>query len=519
MTDRRPAKALIYCRVSTTKQEDEGNGLESQEMRCRQYAQSMGYEVEAVFPDSVSGGGDFMKRPGMVALLSYLDAQPGTNGYVVIFDDLKRFARDTEFHIRLRQAFRLRGARVECLNFRFEETPEGKFTETILAAQGELEREQNRRQVIQKMQAHTRNGHWLFYPPIGYRFEEVPNGVSRLVRDEPLASIVQHVFESYASGVFQTQAEIVRYLEDQPAWPRGPKGTVHWEQVARLLTRPIYAGLITVPKWNIHLVPGVHEALVSIETWTAVQDRRQGAAKAPARKDLSQDFPLRGFVLCACCNEPLTAGWSKGRYRRYPYYLCDTKGCPEYRKSIRKEDIERDFDALLACLVPSQGLFHLAFDMLRDLWNHKLGSGREEIAAWQNNLRSIEKKIDQLIDRLVETTSDTVIAAYEKRVRDLEIQKALANEKIANCGRPLASFGETYRTAMEFLANPWKLWRSDRLEDRRAVLKLVFAERLPYARKNGYRTGEISMPFKLLGDMRMHKSEMVPLAGIEPARP
>lgn len=84
MTDRRPAKALIYCRVSTTKQEDEGNGLESQEMRCRQYAQSMGYEVEAVFPDSVSGGGDFMKRPGMVALLSYLDAQPGTNGYVVI---------------------------------------------------------------------------------------------------------------------------------------------------------------------------------------------------------------------------------------------------------------------------------------------------------------------------------------------------------------------------------------------------------------------------------------------------
>ena len=32
-----------------------------------------------------------MKRPGMVALLSYLDAQPDQN-YVVIFDDLKRFA-------------------------------------------------------------------------------------------------------------------------------------------------------------------------------------------------------------------------------------------------------------------------------------------------------------------------------------------------------------------------------------------------------------------------------------------
>jgi hypothetical protein len=31
-------------------------------------------------------------------------------------------------------------ATVECLNFKFEDTPEGKFIETIIAAQGELER-------------------------------------------------------------------------------------------------------------------------------------------------------------------------------------------------------------------------------------------------------------------------------------------------------------------------------------------------------------------------------------------
>ena len=117
----------------------------------------MGYHVEAVFPDDVSGGGDFMKRPGMVALLSYLDAQPGKK-YVIIFDDLKRFARDTEFHIALRRAFQVRGARVECLNFKFEDTPEGKFVETIMAAQGELERGQNSRQVNQKMSARVEAG-------------------------------------------------------------------------------------------------------------------------------------------------------------------------------------------------------------------------------------------------------------------------------------------------------------------------------------------------------------------------
>ena len=43
-------KALIYCRVSTTKQTIEGSGLQSQELRCRRYAEDKGYSIEAVFP-------------------------------------------------------------------------------------------------------------------------------------------------------------------------------------------------------------------------------------------------------------------------------------------------------------------------------------------------------------------------------------------------------------------------------------------------------------------------------------
>ena len=78
--------ALLYCRVSTTKQTIEGSGLQSQELCCRAYAAEKGYTVEAVFPDDASGGGDYMARPGMVALLAYLDAKPDES-FIVIFDD------------------------------------------------------------------------------------------------------------------------------------------------------------------------------------------------------------------------------------------------------------------------------------------------------------------------------------------------------------------------------------------------------------------------------------------------
>ena len=45
----REQKAVIYCRVSGKKQKAEGSGLDSQEHRCRQYAEAKGYSVEAVF--------------------------------------------------------------------------------------------------------------------------------------------------------------------------------------------------------------------------------------------------------------------------------------------------------------------------------------------------------------------------------------------------------------------------------------------------------------------------------------
>jgi len=128
----------------------------------------------------------------------------------------------------------------------------------------------------------------------------------------------------------------------------------------------------------------------------------------------------------------------------------------------------------------------------------------------QRQLSQMESKSAQLLDRLIDTNSDTLIAAYEKRLREMGDQKTFLAEKIQNCGKPIAPFDQVYRTAFEFLANPSKLWASERFEDKRAVLKLVFAQRLPYTRNEGYRAAKTSLPFKALEDFRLGKFEMVP---------
>ena len=83
----------------------------------------------------------------------------------------------------------------------------------VLAAQGELEREQNARQVIQKMQARAMNGYWVFPPPIGYRFETTKEHGKLLVRDEPFASIIQNALEAYASPSLSFQVFALRLRE------------------------------------------------------------------------------------------------------------------------------------------------------------------------------------------------------------------------------------------------------------------------------------------------------------------
>jgi len=310
--------------VSATKQVREGDGLRSQEARCREYAGHRGYEVVEVFHDDVSGG--LKDRPAMKAMLAFLKRHRGTR-HAVLIDDISRLARGVKAHIELRAAIDLAGGVLESPSVEFGEDADSELQEYILATVAQHQRRKNAEQTKNRMRARAMNGYWVTRQPIGYRFERVAGHGKLLVRHEPLASIIAEALEGFASGRFETVSEVARFLEAQPAFPRDANNEVHFERVNEILDRVVSAGHITYESMGLRLVPAKHEALVSLATWQAVQDRRYGRiAKAPVRRDVSEDFPLRGFVTCGHCGEPFTSCWSKGRSAAYPYYLCDTRG-------------------------------------------------------------------------------------------------------------------------------------------------------------------------------------------------
>ena len=432
MTERREQKAVIYCRVSSTAQTKRGDGLASQETRCREYARSRGYSVVETFRDDQSGG--IVDRPGMKAMLAFLKghrAQPHT----VLIDDISRLARGVKAHIDLRAAITLAGGLLESPSVEFGDDADSELQEYILATVAQHQRRKNAEQTRARMRARLMNGYWPFACPVGYRFEKVGSHGKILVRNEPVASIVQEALEGYATGRFQIQAEIKRFLEAQPEFPKARNGVVLNQNVTNILTRPVYAGYVESPSWGVSLRQGRHEALISFDTYKRIQDRLNGNAKTPARRNLNEDFPLRGAVVCGHCSTPLTACWSSGRGGRYPYYLCPRKGCDSYGKSVRRDVLEGEFEALVKELQPAEGLFECASVMFEDLWNERLAEAESRARSLKAEGAKIERQVEQLLDRIVDADTQSVMRAYENRIRKLEERKIEINEKIANCGR------------------------------------------------------------------------------------
>nr|WP_237072521.1 zinc ribbon domain-containing protein [Pseudaestuariivita rosea] len=256
--------------------------------------------------------------------------------------------------------------------------------------------------------------------------------------------------------------------------------------------------MISYGPWGLSRIKGHHAPIISAETFRRLQERRSQKQLAPARKDIGEDFALRGFVTCHDCGAALRSCWSKGKTKHHPYYLCQTKGCPSYGKSIRRDVLEGDVGKLIRRLEPTPKLIALAKLMFRKAWDMRIAQHRHDAKTFAKQIADIDKQIDVLVGRLMDTDNPTVIRAYETKIAAMEQEKINLQDKQAQQPAPHRDFDAVLELSLSFLASPWKLGDSGHITFRRTVLKLAFADRLAYCRETGPRTPQLSIPFKAL---------------------
>ena len=103
-------EAIIYCRVASGNELSIKHAIESQERRCREYAENHDHEVIEVFHDH--GSGNTVDRPGMQDMLGFLEKRRGA-GTVVVMADPGRLARSLDAYEALSSRIRGLGGSLE----------------------------------------------------------------------------------------------------------------------------------------------------------------------------------------------------------------------------------------------------------------------------------------------------------------------------------------------------------------------------------------------------------------------
>jgi len=220
--------AIIYTRVSTEKQVQDGIGLEAQLAKCQQYAELQGWQVIGTYTDEGISG----KTTDRDGLQDALTAVKRTKGVLVCYS-LSRLSRSVLDTLTMVEDLQKSKADLASVSENIDTAgPCGRFQLNVMSAMNQLEREQVSERTKMAM-SHLRATGRRFSreAPYGHSYEEgkmVPNQKEQVVlnlmkelRTDRIALrqipeiLKERGFTNRKGMMFHFQS-IAKILKDQP---------------------------------------------------------------------------------------------------------------------------------------------------------------------------------------------------------------------------------------------------------------------------------------------------------------
>ncbi|WP_425384679.1 recombinase family protein [Wolbachia endosymbiont (group A) of Sturmia bella] len=326
----------IRCGIYTRKSNEDGleqkfNSLDAQRVACEKYIKSKeGWVVSAKRYDDGGFSGKNLERPAIKELFE--DVKKGEVDCVVVYT-LDRLSRETKDSIEVTSFFRRHRVNFIAVTQIFDNnTPMGKFVQTVLSGAAQLEREMIVERVKNKIATSKEQGLWMGGTlPLGYDAKD-----KELIINEKEAKLVKHIFERYIE--LKSMAELARELNSQGY--RTKSDIFKKATVRRIITNPIYMGKIRHYEKEYE---GKHEAIIEEEKWQKAQELIRNQ---PYRKAKYEEALLRGIIKCKSCDVNMTLTYSKKENKRYRYYICNNhlrgKNCESVNRTVVAGEIEKE---------------------------------------------------------------------------------------------------------------------------------------------------------------------------------
>ncbi|BET32644.1 MULTISPECIES: recombinase family protein [Wolbachia] len=326
----------VRCAIYTRKSNEDGleqkfNSLDAQRVACEKYIKSKeGWVALAKRYDDGGFSGKNLERPAIKELFE--DVKGGEVDCVVVYT-LDRLSRETKDSIEVTSFFRRHRVNFVAVTQIFDNnTPMGKFVQTVLSGAAQLEREMIVERVKNKIATSKEQGLWMGGTlPLGYDVKD-----KELIINEKEAKVVSYIFERYLE--LKLMAELARELNSQGY--RTKSDIFKKATVRRIITNPIYMGKIRHYEKEYE---GKHEAIIEEEKWQKAQELIRNQ---PYRKAKYEEALLKGIIKCKSCDVNMTLTYAKKESKRYRYYVCNNhlrgKNCESINRTIVAGEVEKE---------------------------------------------------------------------------------------------------------------------------------------------------------------------------------
>ncbi len=316
-------KAVIYARVSSKIQVEEGLSIDAQTNQLRDYASENGYEIVAEYVDR----GESAKtadRPQFQQMIR--DIKSNSKDYdAVLIHKTDRFARNREDSIVYKSLLRRDcGVDVIAIKEDFGEGPIGKMIEGILEVIAEFYSENLAREVEKGQREKAKLGQAVGKPPLGYAIGE--SGKYEIREKE--AEVIKYIFSEYIAGK-GTRAIAIDLQSNTKDFSleKSTGEQMKWSNhaILRMLKNNAYTGTF---EWQDIKIENNHPPIVSKEDFQLIQELTQ--KRRTRRNHCKYDsYLLQGILRCYECGGTMHRQFSRqtlasGDIATYVYARCTT---------------------------------------------------------------------------------------------------------------------------------------------------------------------------------------------------
>ena len=550
---------IIYCRVSSPKQAQQGDSLEDQEIIGNGIAGRLNLNILKVFKEQCSGRKD--SRPVIDEIFAYIKANPKKVD-VLIFRAIDRFTRNgtlgyeilkqrlTDYGVQLIDGHGIIQPSKNTLEhlgveYSWSKIFPSEITELVMAQQGKQEVNTILTRMIGAEIVLVRDGYHIGAPKEGFiNGRTLVDGKKKsiLMVDPKYAHFFIKMFELRALGT-NTDQEIVDYINamgylshTRNKWSKtkdkviGSTGglKLNVKHFQNVISNPIYCG-INNEKWTVKPIKTKYEGLVSIATWnkankgklfieehsdgniTIYKDYNPHALKRIKDNPL---FPFKSVILCPECGKPFLGSVSRGKSGAgFPAYHC-SRNHKQY--GVSKKEFEKNLAHFITNMKYKEGFLKSFEATLMNKYREKEKELGEFSLKASSNVTDLETEKLQKIEAFTSTQNQTIRTTLEKQIEEIQKQITEAQEqrnKIEIKENDIHSFIRYVKDLMEHPEE--RLLKQKNFTILRALYGIVF-DGLPTYTQIVNGTPKLSLAYRLSEEFYRSKSLNAGDGGIEP---